>query len=50
MDRWDLVGLAGAVLIGGGVWALSRPAWASVVWGSMLLAVYVAREMRAAGR
>jgi uncharacterized membrane protein HdeD (DUF308 family) len=50
VDRWDCVGIAGAALIGGGLWALSNPAWAAIFWGALLMALYIAREIRAPRR
>jgi hypothetical protein len=50
LDRWDGVGAAGAVLIGAGVWGLTRVWWALVFWGLVLLALYMLREMRQGGR
>ena len=50
MDRWDAVGLAGAASIGGGLWAVGSPAWAAMFWGALLLALYIAHELRAVRR
>jgi hypothetical protein len=38
-DRWTVVELAGAGLLGGGVWAQWGPSWACMLWGGLLLAV-----------
>lgn len=46
MDRWDAGGAAGAAMVGGGVWSLAGAAWAAILWGSMLVMVYIVREVR----
>lgn len=38
-DIWDGMTLAGAALLGGGVWAHWGPSWASMLWGALLLGV-----------
>lgn len=48
MDRWDVMAIGGAALIGAGVWSLAGGAWAAIVWGGMLMAPPVIREMRIA--
>lgn len=39
LDRWDVMTLTGAGLVGGGVWGMSGPAQACIVWGVMMLAL-----------
>ena len=36
MDRWDGVGVTGALAIGAGVWALTSWPWAVIFWGALL--------------
>ena len=48
LDRWDLITLSGASLLGGGVWALSGPAWACMLWGGLLLTVAALHATRGA--
>ena len=43
IDRWTLVELAGAGLLGGGVWAEWGAPWACMFWGGLLLAVVALR-------
>ena len=38
-DRWTVVELTGAGLLGGGVWAQWGASWACIVWGALLLIV-----------
>ena len=47
MDRWDGVGVTGALAIGAGVWALTSWPWAVIFWGALLGALYIVRELRA---
>ena len=46
MDRWDAIAIVGAVLVGVGVRALAGGAWMLILWGVMLLALPVIRELR----
>jgi len=49
IDRWDGLTAAGAALLGGGVWAQWGPAWACMLWGSLLIVlalVHAANSMR----
>lgn len=50
VDAWDAVGAAGAALLGAGVWAQWGWPWAAMLWGSLVLGVYVIRELAAARR
>ncbi len=43
IDRWTLVELAGAGLLGGGVWAEWGAPQACMLWGVLLLAVVALR-------
>ena len=48
--RYDLCGLAGAAVVGGGVWAIYRPAGV-IVWGLALLGwALVGARVEAHGR
>lgn len=50
VDRWDVIGLAGAGLMGAGVWLQWGPGWACMLWGALLLALgglHAARTGRA---
>ena len=42
-DRWTVVELLGAGLLGGGVWAQWGPQWACMLWGLLLLGVAALR-------
>lgn len=46
IDRWILVEVAGAGLLGGGVWAQWGAPWALMLWGALLLAVASLRAVR----
>jgi hypothetical protein len=46
MDRWDIVGMAGAAIVAGGIWGLAGPAWSAVFAGGLVMALYVVRELR----
>ena len=46
VDRWDVVELVGAALIGGGVWAEWGPQWACILWGALLLGMALLRGVR----
>jgi hypothetical protein len=48
-DRWTVIDVSGAGLLGGGVWALCGAPWACVLWGSMLLTLSCLRAWRAGG-
>lgn len=50
MDRNDVIGAAGALLLGGGLWAQAGPAWAAMLWGALLLALYALIEMPRGGK
>jgi hypothetical protein len=39
LDRWTVVEVVGTAFLVGGVWAKWGPAWASMLFGAMLLAV-----------
>jgi hypothetical protein len=39
IDRWDVIALAGAGLLGGGVWGVWGWTWACMLWGGLLLAL-----------
>jgi hypothetical protein len=39
VDRWDVFSVAGAGLLGGGVWREWGPAWACMLWGALLLSL-----------
>lgn len=39
LDRWDALLLAGAGLLGGGIWGEWGWTWASMLWGSLLLSL-----------
>lgn len=47
IDRWDVITIAGAALLGGGVWAEWGPARASMLWGAILLTVATVHAARA---
>lgn len=47
-DRWTVVELAGAALLGGGVWSQWGPAWACMLWGCLLLTVATIATRQAA--
>jgi len=49
MDRWDILGGVGAVLVGGGIWALASWPWACIWWGGLMLGVYATNELRGGG-
>ncbi len=46
VDKWDVVELAGAALLGGGIWAEWGPEWACMVWGGLLLGQAQLRAVR----
>ena len=39
IDIWDAIALAGAGLVGGGVWSMWGAPWACIFWGVLLLSV-----------
>ena len=43
VDRWTLVDLAGAGLLGAGVWTQWGSAWAYMLWGVLLLGMSLLR-------
>ena len=43
IDPWTAIELAGASLLGGGVWMEWGPQWACIVWGVLLLSVATLR-------
>jgi hypothetical protein len=47
IDHWDMIGAIGTILIGVSLWSLTRPEWAGIFWGAILLSLYVLRELRA---
>lgn len=48
-DRWTVIDVAGAGLLGGGVWARCGASWACILWGVMLLSLSCIRAWRAGG-
>lgn len=50
LDAWLLVEVAGAALLGGGVWAQWGAPWACMLWGALLLALAAVQAALAAGR
>ncbi len=46
MDRWDVMAVVGALLVGIGVYGLAGGAWMLILWGAMLLALPVIRQLR----
>jgi len=46
MDRWDVMAVVGALLVGVGVHDLVGGAWMLILWGVMLLALPVIRQLR----
>lgn len=46
MDRWDIAGLAGVLLMDAGIWGLAGPWWAAIFAGGVLLGLYGVREIR----
>lgn len=47
VDRWTLVEIAGAALMGAGVWVEWGPQWACMLWGGLLLALATLRAVMA---
>ena len=47
-DRWDVIPLSGAGLLGGGVWGQWGPSWACMLWGVLLLGVAILHAVRLA--
>ena len=43
IDRWTVVELLGAALLGAGVWAQWGPQWACMLWGVLLLGMSLLR-------
>lgn len=49
VDRWDIIGAVGVLLIGAGVWRLATWPWAVIWLGVVLGALYIVRELRMRG-
>ena len=45
LDRWTVVELLGAALLGGGIWAQWGSPWACMLWGVLLLGAAVLRAV-----
>jgi hypothetical protein len=50
IDRWDGLTAAGAALLGGGVWAQWGAAWASMLWGLLLIGLALLHAANTARR
>ena len=50
MDRWDGIGASGTGLVVAGVYGLAGWPVAAIFLGTVLLALYVTRELRFGGR
>lgn len=46
LDTWDLVGGGGVLLVAAGIAQLLGPAAAEIFVGALLMALYIAREVR----
>ena len=47
-EPWSVVELAGAALLGGGVWSVWGAPWACMLWGALLLVLAAARAWQLA--